>query len=158
MKKTITIIVMMLLVKLTIGQFLPSKMNAIAFKINDVVTTPKDTDLTVFNGGCIIVFNDGKKELIGIDKGLGLENLMFMGYIKSIKKKGHWRKIPGDLYSYIDVQNKEKNMFLIVNQDEGIMDGNGEASYVFVLYFEDGVSILFFTEITKTFPKEVKND
>lgn len=81
-----------------------------------------------------------------------------MGHIKSIKKKGHWKKIPGDLYSYIDAQNKEKDMFLIVNQDKDFMDENGEPSYVFVLYFDDGLSILFFTEITKTFPKEVKND
>lgn len=157
------IVVLMLLVKLTMGQFLPKNMDALAFKIDNTIATlndslDNDTTLTIFKGGNIIVFKDGKKELIGIDKGPGEENLMFMGYIKSVKKKGEWKKIPGDLYSYIDEHNKEKNMFLIINQDTDIIGENGEPSYVFVLYFEDGVSILFFTEIIKTFPKEIKND
>lgn len=155
------IIVLMFLVKLTMGQFLPKNMNASSFKINNTIATfndslENDSTLTIFKDGYVIIFKDGKKELIGIDKGPGDENLMFMGYIKSVKKKGKWKKIPGDLYSYIDEQNSEKNMFLIINQDKDIISENGKPSYVFVLYFEDGVSILFFTEMIKTFTEEIK--
>ncbi len=143
-----------------LAQFIPKSINAISFKINTVMLTGKteggkDTiiDMTdTFKLGNIIAFRDSTKhEMIGIDK--GEESLVFLGYLKKIRKTGDWRHIPGRLYKFTDNDREYENIKIIIDVNEDQMDENGNPSYVFVMYFiNDNASMIFFTNLINTFP------
>lgn len=160
--KLLKLLLFVMITGSSFAQFIPKSVNAISFKINAVMLTGKDEkskdtiiDMTsTFKYGSILVFRDSaRKELIGIDKGAGDENLVFIGYIKKIRKTGSFRKIPGKLYKFKDDYKEYENVDIIFDTNFDEMDVNCEPSYIFILYFiDDGVSMIFFVNLVDTFP------